>query len=261
MTDEIFSRHRRRLNRARALRADADSRWLTDRAVQELVERYRLMTIEVRRALVFGDGVAALRAALPAECQIISADLISTHLTDLVCDEDRLALSEGKFDLVFASGTLESVHDLPGALVLFRRVLRPGGLFLGSLVGNGAIAAFRTLVQSTETQNGAPAAARFHPQVDVRSAGDLLFRTGYSTPVADMDEFDVNYTSASRLVHDLRANGLGNALPEVHRFGRATGRHILKSGAFRERFAHIYLTGWAPQENEVRPSGPVKGYV
>lgn len=261
MADEIFSRQRRRLIRARARNADNDSRWLSNRAIGELIERFRFMTIDVRRALVFGDGADALKSVLPPSCQITRADLVDGHDVDVVCDEDRLPLTDAGFDLVFASGTLDTVHDLPGALILFRRALRPGGLFLGSLLGGGSMSGLRSLVQGLEEAAHQPAVARFHPQVDVRAAGDLMFRAGYSTPVADMDDFNVDYAKASTLIADLRANGLANALPSVRSMKVAVGKQILRKTHITERFSHLYLTGWAPLEGERRPSGPVKGVV
>jgi SAM-dependent methyltransferase len=46
-------------------------------------------------------------------------------------DEDRLPFADGAFDLVVSVGALDGVNDLPGALLLARRALRPDGLFSG----------------------------------------------------------------------------------------------------------------------------------
>ncbi len=260
MTEEIFSRCRRRLNRQRALRSPAESRWLVQRTIEELVERLSFMTIDVRKALVFGDGATQLRSALPASCEFVCADIVSSEGVDVVADEDRLPVEAGAFDLVLANGTLESIHDLPGALILMRRALRPGGLFLGSITGGGSYAAFRALIHGLEHDANGGHAARFHPQIDVRSAGDLLFRAGFSTPVADMETTAVHYSSARKLLSDIRGAGLGNAFPQVHRMARMAGRNVLNSGEIEEQISTIFLTGWSPALDEVRPSGPVKGF-
>jgi SAM-dependent methyltransferase len=260
MDAEIFSRQRRRLNRARALRADRESRWLAQRTVEELIDRLSFMTVDLKHVLIFGDGYEALRAALPSDCCIVRADIVANDGVEIVIDEDRLPSGTGGFDLVFATGTLESIHDLPGALILLRRALRPGGLFMGAMVGGGSFSAFRHRVQTTEQKTADGGAARFHPQVDVRSVGDLLFRAGFSTPVADMETTTVHYTSVGKILADIRGMGFGNALPQVQRMNAAAGREVLTSGEIDEQIFTIYLTGWSPVADEIRPSGPVKGF-
>lgn len=261
MDGEIFSRPRRRLNRRRALNAPADARWLADRITSELVERLSFMTIEVQNALVIGDGTDAVAAVLSQGAKVTTADIVRQSGDTLVADEDRLLVDDGHFDLVVATGNFESLHDVPGALLLMRRALRPGGLFLGAMIGGGSLRAFRQRVEEAERALDQPAAARFHPQIDVRSAGDLLFRAGFSTPVADMDTIDVHYSGVRRLVMDLRAQSLGNALPVVQRLPMPVGRSLLASGDLRDQLHLVYLTGWAPVAEEPRPKGPVKGYV
>lgn len=260
MDAEIFSRKRRRLNRARALRSPRESRWLVERTVEELVERLSFMTIALKHVMIFGDGYDALRAALPTDCKITRADIVPADGVEMVADEDRLPLDTGGFDLVFATGTLESIHDLPGALILLRRALRPGGLFIGAMVGGGSFSAFRRHVQMIEQDTKTAGAARFHPQIDVRSAGDLLFRAGFSTPVADMETATVRYSSVGKILSDIRGMGIGNALPNVRRMNTLAGRQVLTSDGVEEQIFTIYLTGWSPVADEKRPSGPVKGF-
>src|SRR4051812_42838416 len=98
-------------------------------------------------------------------------------------DEDRLPFADASFDLVISAGVLDQVNDVPGALALVRRVLRPDGLFLGAFAGAGTLATLRACILAAEADRPA---ARFHPQIDVRSAGDLLSRAGFALPVADV---------------------------------------------------------------------------
>ena len=55
----------------------------------------------------------------------------------IVAEEDHLPFAEGRFDLIVSAGVLDSVNDLPGALIQARRALRPDGLFLAAFVGAG----------------------------------------------------------------------------------------------------------------------------
>lgn len=65
--------------------------------------------------------------------------------------------------------------------------------------------------------------ARLHPQVDVRSAGDLLMRAGFTLPVADIETLDVRYRDFGRLLGDLRGMAASNMLAERRPITRAGG--------------------------------------
>lgn len=174
--------------------------------------------------------------------------------------EDALPFAENSFDLILACGTLDTVNDLPGALVVMRRCLRPDGLLLAAFCGAGSLPVLRATLLEAE---GDHASARIHPQIDVRAAGDLLARTGYAMPVADSETLDVRYSSLARLLRDLRGMGAGNIL--TRRGGpvlRATlGRAATifagraeSDGRTRERFATLYLSGWKPDPSQAQPA-------
>ncbi|MCP5990175.1 class I SAM-dependent methyltransferase, partial [Klebsiella pneumoniae] len=91
--------------------------------------------------------------------------------------EDALPFADDSFDLVIACGTLDSVNDLPGALILMRRVLRPDGLMLAAFAGAGSLSRLKAALLAAE---GDRPGQHVHPQVDVRSAGDLLSRAGFA---------------------------------------------------------------------------------
>ncbi len=42
-----------------------------------------------------------------------------------IIEEDRLPFPAASFDLILSAGTLDSVNDLPGALVQIRQLLQP----------------------------------------------------------------------------------------------------------------------------------------
>jgi NADH dehydrogenase [ubiquinone] 1 alpha subcomplex assembly factor 5 len=264
MSEEIFSKKRRQLNRARARRAPSDSHWLLDRMADELVDRLSGMKLEVQHVLVVGHGIRALRNALPNTARMTCRDLVPDLGVDDVGDEDQPLGQAGSYDLVLACGTLDTLDDLPGALILIRRALRPGGLFLGAMLGAGSLSGFKALVRTTETEMSDHAALRFHPQIDVRSAGDLLFRAGFSTPVADQEDVRVTYTAFKTLIGDLRGTGANNALRDVHPMSRAVYKHLaaaIDADGWEDMVCPLYLTGWAPVAGETRPTGPVKGFL
>lgn len=174
-------------------------------------------------------------------------------------DEDRLPFADASFDLVVSAGVLDQVNDVPGALALARRVLRPDGLFLGAFLGAGSLATLKASILAAEIDRPA---ARFHPQIDVRSAGDLLTRAGFALQVADTETLTVRYGSIAGLLRDLRGMGGTSLLPGARPLSRATLAAAAEEFAARadpdgrtaERFEIVYLTGWAPDASQPKPA-------
>ena len=174
-------------------------------------------------------------------------------------DEDRLPFADASFDLVVSAGVLDTVDDLPGALALIRRVLRPDGLFLGALVGAGSLPRLRAAWRAAD---GDRPAARLHPQVDVRAAGDLLVRAGFALPVADVETLSVRYRDLGRLLDDLRGMAAGNVLAartpatraRLAAAAQAFAAAADPDGRTSETFALIFLTGWAPDASQPKPA-------
>lgn len=220
-----------------------EDRWIVEKMAEDLDGRLDPVMRSFGRALVIG-GLGGMTKRLEARgIEVTTADpsvAVASRFAGVACDEDRLPFANRSFDLVIAVGTLDTVDDLPGALVLIRRILKSGGLFLASLSGAGSLAGLRAALQPLS------AAARFHPQIDVRSAGDLLARAGFALPVADSEIVDVRYRSGVRLFSDLRANGLGNVLAEQHALERAAAKAIGSDAPLEAEFAILTLTGWAP---------------
>ncbi|MES2753174.1 MAG: methyltransferase domain-containing protein, partial [Pseudomonadota bacterium] len=164
-------------------------------------------------------------------------------------DEDALPFTAAGFDLVVAAGTLDTVNDLPGALTLVRRALRPDGLFLGAFAGAGSLPRLRAAFRAAD-----PGAARLHPQIDVRAAGDLLLRAGFALPVADTEALEARYADLFALIADLRGMAATSVLVGRTPLTRTTlaaaaaafAAQADPDGRVSERFEVIFLTGWAP---------------
>ena len=169
---------------------------------RDLLERLDFVKRDFKSALVVGaepviiDGLA-LRGIEFRACDP------SPRRAGFAVDEDRMDVSHASHDLILSSGTLDTVNDLPGALVQLRRLLKPDGLFLANFAAAPSLNALRHAVASADAETGT-AVARLHPQIDVRSAGDLLSRAGFALPVADVDTVDVAYPNLMRLLSDLR---------------------------------------------------------
>ncbi len=225
----------------------------------ELLERLDLVSRAFDRALVINTGSRLLADGLRKRGMSVDETdhgaAYAQSAQGLYCDEDRLPVAPGSYDLVAMPCGLDTVDDVPGAMIAARRALQPGGLFLGCLVAAPSLTTFRELAQKADAAQDR-AIARFHPQIDVRAAGDLLARAGFALPVADCETLSLSYTSLAHLLRDLREAGLTNVLAERHAVTREwleiVGRLFIgladDKGRVNETVSLLFLTGWAPEQ-------------
>ncbi|HYD36329.1 MAG TPA: methyltransferase domain-containing protein [Allosphingosinicella sp.] len=262
--DAPFDRRLRRLRRDRAAKRFFEADYLHRLMADELIERLDLVTRDFRRALDLGCAGGHLTRRLRERgLEVVACDAgaaFARAAGGVQADEDRLPFGDGAFDLVVSAAALDSVNDLPGALLLTRRALRPDGLFLGAFAGAGSLPRLKRAMLAADAVEGG-AAPRVHPQIDVRAAGDLLARAGFALPVADSHPIDVRFSALLDLVSDLRAMGATNVLASRSR--RWIGRRGLAAAIAdfeadedktAERFEIVHLLGWAPSPDQPRPA-------
>lgn len=259
---QLFSPQRRRLAMARGARlAQLHGAFLAEHMANEIVERLGWVTRDFGEALVLGMAPPSLIAAL--EGRGMRLTLAGPIGRDVECDEDLLPFDPASFDLVIALGTLDSVNDLPGALIQINRSLRPDGLMMAAMIGAGSLPRLKAAMLAADEAGGRGVAARIHPQIDVRAAGDLLQRARFAMPVADSDTLNVRYSSLPALITDLRAHGWTNTLatsgPAVGKLGLLAAMQRFaedadSDGKTPERFEILYLSGWAPSPDQPKPA-------
>lgn len=259
---EIFDRQRRRALRERASQRQGDQ-FLWTHIAQDLSERLTFVTRAFEHALIIGPIANWQKDILPADMHCTHMPLISlggAEDTQNGCEEDRLPFPPASFDLIISAGTLDSVNDLPGALIQIRRILKPDGLFLGHMFGAGTLATLKSMFLESDADQVRP---HMHPQIDLRSAADLIVRAGFALPVADQDVTEVRYSNWRGIVSDVRDAGIGNALAgpraylgkkAIDRLDQIFAARADAHGKVPEYFTHLFLSGWAPSENQPRPA-------
>ncbi len=267
----IFSSSLRGLRRDRALAGFADHGFLYDAMAGDMIERLGDVRRTFERALVVGvlSPLLAdhLRAAGTQVTLLDPGSAVARAAGGMHGAEDALPFPSGSFDLVLSCGTLDTVNDLPGALIALRRALEPDGLCLMSFCGAGTLPVLRQVFRQAEQDRPVQ---RFHPQVDVRALGDLLQRAGYAMPVADQQPLDVRYGSLFTLLADLRGMGMTQCLasptPPLRRDVLALAAAGFAAmaeadGRTRERFVMLHGSGWAPAPDQPRPARRGSGTV
>ncbi len=277
----VFNRDVVRQHRDRAAGAIASHDFLLREVAARLLDRLDDVTATFPIALDLG-----CRAGLLAELQddhggieyLIESDLSYRMLNKasdtrnalVAADEELLPFAEASLDLVMSNLSLHWINDLPGALTQIRRTLKPDGLFLATMFGGDTLRELRGSLSDAEIAVEGGVSPRVSPFTDIRDAGALLQRTGFSLPVVDTETITVSYSDPLKLLHDLRGMGETNAV--VKRRLTATRRETMLTAMqlYRDNYADaegrvpatfqiLYLSGWSPAPTQQKPLKPGQG--
>lgn len=266
----------RRLDRAWARARPGDGAdFLLVRAAEELGDRLSLVKRRFALAADFGSpgphGAIALAAGGQVDRLIRLAPTFASigagAFEAAVGDLERLPVADGCLDLAVSLLALQSVNDLPGALIQMRRALKADGLMMAAILGGDTLTELRQSLTIAESEVLGGASPRVAPFVDVRALGSLAQRAGLALPVVDLDRATVRYASLLALLADLRAFGAANSLNARSR--RPLRREVLARAAaiYAERFSDpdgrlratfdiVWLSGWAPHLSQQKPLKP-----
>jgi SAM-dependent methyltransferase len=240
----IFSRRRKDAAgmRSRGLRERCgETGFLFEHMSDEIIERLSFVRLSPATALLLGH---------PALRLIEHLRLQRAAITPGSGIDEEAPYPVGPFDLVASVGSLDTVNDLPGALIHLHRALAPGGMAIAVLVGAPSLPNLRRAMLAAD---GERPAARMHPLVDVRAAAELIQRAGWHSPVVDSHTLPVSYHSLDRLLADLRLHGMTSRLtstaPPVSREGLHRAREVFleaadSDGKVIETFEILTLSGW-----------------
>lgn len=261
----VFNRAVVRLHRNRAAATLNDCDFLLNEAGERLADRLDDIKRQFPTALDLGCHSGQLGRRLQGRGGIktlVNCDLSPkmARLAAPLClaaDEEFMPFAGGTFDLVMSCLSLHWVNDLPGALVQARRILKPDGLFLGSMLGGGTLKELRRAMTEAEISVEGGLSPRISPFAEVKDAGDLLHRAGFTLPVADADAITVYYADPLKLMADLRAMGESNAVIERRKTLSRRATLIEAAKLYREMFGDkdgrvpatfeiITLTAWTP---------------
>jgi SAM-dependent methyltransferase len=273
----VFDRFLIRRRLARAV-AGGYADFLLRRAIEDLDERLATVLRNFPWALDVNTPTAALAEALTASARVDTVVRLASIPGDtrgaasIIGDAEALPFAPERFDLAVSLLALQSVNDLPGALIQIRRALKPDGLFLGALLGGATLYELRQSFTQAEAELEGGASPRVDPFADVSELGGLLQRAGFALPVTDIEPVIVRYADPFGLFRDLRAMGLTNALVDRRRtpLRRATLLRAIEiyserfadaDGRVRATFEIVWLSGWAPHESQQKPLRPGSAQV
>lgn len=209
-----------------------------------------------KRALLLGCPDPSWKAKLQAHAESVDvADpgpVFAEAAGAELLVEDRWDAPAEAYDLILALGTLDTVDDLPGALIRLGWALRPGGMLIGALSGGDTLPLLRSAMAAADRVAG-QAAPHVHPRIEAAALAPLLEQAGLVRPVVDVDRVTVRYSSFGRLVGDLRAMAATNVLVQRSRHylgktARAAAEAEFASAAVdgrsEETFDLLHFAAW-----------------
>jgi SAM-dependent methyltransferase len=219
------------------------------------------LPIAARSLLGTGRVKSVLRASPIQDC--LQSDLFQ----EIIADISFLPLADASFNAAVSLYALQTVDDLPGALIQARRALKPDGLFIGCMLGGATLHELRQCMAEAEALVEGGASPHVAPFADLRDMGGLLQRAGFALPVTDSETVTVRYEHPLALMHDLRAMGATNPLIARRRspMRRATLLRAIElyserfsdpDGRIRATFETLWLSGWAPDPSQQKPLKP-----
>lgn len=213
----------------------------------------------IEKLIMMDASYDIVKACRDAE-QSVSDDKMETSF--VVGDEEYLPVKESSLDLVISCLGLHWINDLPGAMIQCRLALKPDGLFLAAILGGETLKELRIACTIAQMEREGGISPRVSPLAQVRDAGNLLTRSGFTLPSVDVDQYTVRYKSAMELIEHLRAMGETNALLQRNKvLKRETAlataaiydsMFASEDGTIPATFQVIYMTGWKEHHSQQR---------
>jgi len=247
---------RARLNRARR---GGPVTFLLDRVAEDMEERLQAVTRNFSDVADIWTPGELLRKPV--------ADRFKSIARIEPDDTETLPLPPESLDLAVSALAFQFVNDLPGVLAQIRRALRPDGLLLAAMLGGDTLTELRQSFAEAEAECEGGVSPRVAPFADLRDVGALLQRAGFALPVTDVDDVVVRYDNVFGLMADLRRMGATNIMIERRRTPTRVATMMRMAQIYRQRFSDpdgriyatfdlIWLSGWAPHENQPKPLRP-----
>lgn len=198
-----------------------NSRFLTREVANRMRERLAVMKINPIRILDGGCGdgcdLVFLSDRFPV-AQVVGIDASLEMLVyagkqtngkvDNVCgDFGLLPFGRSTFDMIWSNLALHWHEDITGVFGEWERALGPDGLLIFSCFGS------QTLEDLRKSFAGIDRYSHVLPFNSMHDIGNRLVAAGFSAPVLEREWIDVTYTSAEKLLADVRALG-GNPLAD-----------------------------------------------
>lgn len=138
---------------------------------------------------------------------------IIRHVGDEEAFSHECLQESNQYDAVISNLSLHWINDLPSTLANINRVLKPDGLFLGTIFGGDTLYELRTSLQLAELERRGGMSPRVSPLVHLNDVGSLLNRAGFNMLTIDAEDVVVGgFPDIVSVCEDLQMMGEQNAV-------------------------------------------------
>lgn len=163
-----------------------------------------LVMVDSSAKMLFRDADEAFNKEFSGKIQRVVADEEAF--------EDEVFQPE-LFDAVISNLSLHWINDLPQTLKNINTVLKPDGMFMGTIFGGDTLYELRTSLQLAELERRGGMSPRMSPLVHLNDVGSLLNRAGFSMLTIDTEDIVVGgYPDIVAMCQDLQNMGEQNSL-------------------------------------------------
>jgi len=201
---------------------------------------------------------------------------VSMERLTMDIDGADLPFTDSSVDVVTSCLAMHWVNDLPGVFREVNRILKPDGVFIGSMFGGETLMELRASLQLAELEREGGFAPHISPFVEVKDLGGLLNTNNFTLLTIDTDDLKVRYPTIFPLMRDLKGMGENNAALNrklhLHRetifatnaiYVDLYGEKIEDTGdlVLPASFQVFYWIGWKPDPSQPKALNPQKSDV
>lgn len=127
--------------------------------------------------------------------------------------EHECLQESNQFDAVISNLSLHWINDLPSVLSNINRILKPDGLFMGTILGGDTLYELRTSLQLAEMERKGGISPRMSPLVRLNDVGSLLNRAGFAMLTIDAEDIVIGgFPNIVTVCNELQLMGEQNAV-------------------------------------------------
>jgi NADH dehydrogenase [ubiquinone] 1 alpha subcomplex assembly factor 5 len=181
---------------------------------------------------------------------------------------------EGSFDLIASNLSLHWVNDIGDIIKKIKTLLKPDGVFLGTMFGGDTLHELRASLAIAEQEREGGISPHISPMFPIADACSLLSNGGLKLVTVDTAQIQIEYDNAFALMRHLWWMGESNASTnrrlvisrETMLAAAAIYEHLygIKEGnktVIPATFNIIFMIGWAPHESQAVPLEPGQAQV
>ena len=246
---DIFDRTFYKLQRKRGSKNFHKHDFLFRLVSEDVADRAKMIVNHFGKGLLYG----TCYNNFPIN-EIIRADLLN-DITDgqniTFDEEDKFPFQDGSFDFIFTNLSLHFVNDIQKALFEYGRCLKKGGVFIATMFAGKTLIELRKAAEDAEMLHQGKVSPRIIPFIDIKDAGMLMKQSGFAEPIADIQNYSVEYNSVYSMMKDIKGMGQSNCLTKrnkifcsKHYFDNVEQLYPRNDGKMICTFSVLTLTGY-----------------